>query len=98
MGGMIEGPAKATPLRVMQASADEWARKLKAWERGDVANDAKGRIAAWREREAVQFVFLMDGMGLGMEMPWAAIAEMSEAQLSFFILKTARDYRRQVMN
>lgn len=87
--------AAHTPLRQMQETADEWARKLKAWERGDVAADARGRIAEWRKRPHVEFVVMFDDKGLKFGMEWAAIAEQSEAQLSFFILRTIREWRRQ---
>ena len=87
-----------TPLRDLQHTADEWARKLKAWERGDVAADESGRIAKWRERPSVEFVVLFDDKGLTFGMEWAAIADQSEAQLAFFILRSVREYRRQTLN
>lgn len=87
-----------TPLRQMQETADRWAQKLKAWERGDVAADTTGRIAEWRKRPAVEFVVLFDDKALKFGMEWAAIAEQSEAQLSFFILRSIREWCRQQLN
>ena len=87
-----------TGLRELQRRADKMAAKLKAWERGDVANDATGRIAQWRKRETVQFTMRVDAGALVIEMPWAAIAEASEAELAFFILKGVRDTRDGVIS
>lgn len=87
-----------TPLRELQRIADHWAHKLKAWERGDVAADETGRIAAWRSRPRVEFLVLFDDKGLKFELEWEAIAEQSEAQLAFLIVRSVREYRRQTLN
>lgn len=87
-----------TGLRELQRRADKMAAKLKAWERGDVASDVSGQIAAWRARNVVAFSVPVDADAVTFEMPWAAIAEASEAELAFFILKGVRDTRDGVIS
>lgn len=88
----------STPLRQMQARSDDWARKLKAWERGDVGSDQTGRIAQWRKRATVQVVVPFDDKAVSLEMELQDIAEASEAELSFFIMRSVRECRRQLLH
>lgn len=86
-----------TGLRELQRRSDKMAAKLKAWERGDIASDVTGKIAEWRKRDVVAFSVPVDEGAVTFEMPWAVIAEASEAELSFFILKGVRETRDGVI-
>ena len=87
-----------SPYRKLKAEADRIAAQLKAIERSDALGvpDPAGKVAAARQRGAINCAVVMDDKILKIEMPWSMIKDSSEAGISEFILKHMREARDAV--
>lgn len=88
---------KNSPLYLLKAQARRIAAMLKLAERGGaVPNDPNGKIAEARKRESIVVGIGMDDKVFNIEMKWAAIQKMKQADLAKFILDLMRETRGTV--
>lgn len=86
-----------SPLRVLQAQADNIAKMLKAAERGEPIDVRFAeKIAEARQREAFKVGVVMDDKVITIEMSWDVVRETSEVGLAEYILNLMRETRQTV--
>jgi hypothetical protein len=87
---------KNSSVRRLKAQSDKIAVTLKAAERGEAtASDPTGKIARSIAAGVVKFGIVMDDKVITIEMPWATIREMDEAEISEWILAQMREESMQ---
>ena len=85
---------KDSPLSALKAQADKIAAMLKAAERGETPNVPHAeKIMAARDKLAIKVGIIMDDKVLTPEIPWATIRELSEADLSTWIVDQMREHK-----
>lgn len=81
-----------SPLRVLKAQADNMAKMLKKFERGEkIDSPSAEKLEAARSKESIKFSIFMDDKVLVIDMPWVTIKETSQAGLSEYIVKQMRE-------
>jgi hypothetical protein len=84
---------KDSPLSALKAQADKIASMLKKAERGEVpAIPFAEKLLAARSKPSVKVGIVMDDKVLNPDIPWATIRELSEAQLSEWIVNQMREH------
>ena len=85
---------KDSPLSALKAQADKIAAMLKAAERGETPNVPHAeKIMAARDKLAIKVGIVMDDKVLTPEIPWATIRELSEVDLSTWIVDQMREHK-----
>lgn len=80
-----------SPLSQLRAQADRIAALLKAAERGEqIVVQFAQKIAEARERTGIKIAIVMDDKTLAPEIPWTTIRELSEPELSRWIVRQMR--------
>lgn len=83
-----------SPLRALKAQADNIAKMLKAFERGEKIDvQFAEKIEAARGKPSVTFGVVMDDKVIKIEMSWSTMRETSEVGLAEYILKQMRGSR-----
>jgi hypothetical protein len=86
---------KDSPLPQLKAQADKIASMLKAAERGEVPPVPFGEklLASRRSKPSVRVGIIMDDKALTPDIPWSTIRELSEADLSEWIVNQMREHK-----
>lgn len=85
---------KNSPLSKLKAEADNIARHLAAFERGDPVDPSfAAKMQAARANPSVKFAIIMDDKIITLEIPWTTIKSSGEVAMSEYILKQMREQR-----
>jgi hypothetical protein len=88
---------KHSPLRVLKSQADEIARRLVAFERGEITHDEfHAKLLAARKADSLKLGIFMDDKLITVEIAWATIKATGEVAMSEYILKLMREQRDTV--
>lgn len=85
---------KNSPLSKLKAEADNIARHLAAFERGEpIDPQFASKLEAARKQEVVKIGIVMDDKIITLEIPWTTIKSSGEVAMSEYILKQMREHR-----
>lgn len=85
---------KNSSLSKLKAEADNIAKHLAAFERGDPVDPSfASKMQAARANPSVKFAIVMDDKIISIEMPWETIKSSGEVAMSEYILKQMREHR-----
>jgi len=83
-----------SPLRVLKAQADEIARHLRAFERGEkVPVEWAIKIQEAKTKNSIVIGVVMDDKVLKLTLPWSIVQKTPEIALAAYILKQMRGER-----
>ncbi len=83
---------RTSPLAMLQIRANKIAAQVKLTATIEkITGPAAAQVAAARERPSVKFATILDDAVINLEMTWAAIRQMSEAELAKLIIARIRE-------
>jgi hypothetical protein len=83
-----------SPLRALKMQADNIAKVLKAYARGETMMvQFAEKMEAARDKPSITFAVAMDDKIVKIEMPWTVMRDTSEVGLAEYILKQMRGSR-----
>lgn len=87
---------KHSPLSQLKSQADNIAKMLKAFERGEkIEVRFAEKLEAARNKESFTFAVVMDDKIIKIDMPWTTIRATSEVGISEYILDQMRENRER---